>query len=117
LSADELNRQGRILTAAPRGRLDRAEADRLCRLIEEQLEAGADRLMLDLSAVVYMTSSALSAFILLLQKVRSAGGSMVVAAPDERIHLLLEVAGLNQLLALYRGREEAWRHLEKDDPG
>jgi anti-anti-sigma factor len=114
LSSEELNRDGRRLTATPRGRLDRAEANRLCRLIEDQLESGADRLMLDLSAVAYMTSSALSAFILLLQKVRSAGGEMVVAAPEERIHLLLEVAGVNQLLALCRSREEAWQHLQRN---
>jgi len=113
VAADLLNRDGDMLTACPRGRLGQEEADRLCELIVPHLGRGTRRLMLDLSSVDYMTSSALGAIISLLQKVRSAGGRMAVAAPLERIHILLEVAGLNQLLALCRDRGEARRHLEE----
>ncbi len=112
MAAGTLDRSGDLLTASPQGRLGQEEADKLCEKITPHLAEGVSRLMLDLSGVDYMTSSALGVIILLLQKVRSAGGRMAIAAPLERIHLLLEVAGLNQLLALYRSRIEAKQFLE-----
>jgi anti-anti-sigma factor len=111
VATEILNRNGDMLTAAPQGRLAKEEADWLCDQIKPLLAEGVKRLMLDLSEVDYMTSSALGVIILLLQRVRSGGGKMAVAAPGERIHLLLEVAGLNQLLELCRTRAEAKNYL------
>jgi len=116
MGPEDLYREGDMLTAAPRGRLAKEEADQLCEVIAPHLTGGARRLLLDFSNVDYMTSSALGVIIALLQKVRSAGGRMAVAAPVERIHLLLEVAGLNQLLALCHSREEAKKHLTAEEP-
>ncbi len=111
-----VTRSGNLLVAVPRGRLAKEEADRLCEKINPRLTEGVTGLLLDLSEVDYMTSAALGVIIALLQRVRSGGGRMAVAAPGERIHLLLEVAGLNQLLALCTSREEAEKLLAAEEP-
>ena len=102
---------GDLLVAAPRGRMAQGEAVELCEQISARLGKGTFRVLLDFSAVDYMTSAALGAIISLLQRVRSGGGRMAVTAPTDRVHLLMEVAGLNQLLALCATREEAERRL------
>jgi anti-anti-sigma factor len=103
-----------MLIAAPEGRMAKGEADLLCEELQPHLRKGVRRVLLDLSSVDYMTSSALGVIISLLQKVRSSGGRMAVAAPGERIHLLMEVAGLNQLLALCTSRQEAEEELAEE---
>lgn len=107
----EVSREGDLLIAAPAGHLGKEEADGLLEKLKPDLAEGVGALLLDLSAVDYMTSAALGVIISLLQRVRSRGGRMAVAAPNERVHLLLEVAGLNQLLALCRSRQEGERNL------
>ena len=112
----EISRSGGFLSVRPRGRLAKEEADGLLASIAPGLAGGVRGLLLDLSEVDYMTSAALGVVISMLQKVRSGGGRMAVAAPGERVHLLLEVAGLNQLLALCKSREEAERLLCEEGP-
>jgi len=80
-------------------------------------DGGARDLLLDLTEVEYMTSSAVGSVVSLYQQVRLGGGRMAVAAPNERVHLLLEIAGLNQLLALCSTAEEARRALDQEEPG
>jgi anti-anti-sigma factor len=112
-----LDLSGDVLVVVPQGRMGKEEADGLCALVMPRLQEQARSLLLDLTAVDYMTSAALGVIISLLQKVRSRGGRMAVSAPGERVHLLLEVAGLNQLVDLCRSRAEAEQLLMPEEPG
>jgi anti-anti-sigma factor len=112
-----LDLSGDVLVAVPQGRMGKEEADLLCRLVMPVLNDRARNLLLDFTAVDYMTSAALGVVISLLQKVRSRGGRMAVVAPGERVHLLLEVAGLNQLVDLCASRAEAEKLLLPEEPG
>ena len=111
-----LDQNGDVLVAVPQGRMGKDEADRLCALVLPRLQGPVRSLLLDLTAVDYMTSAALGVVISLLQRVRSRGGRMAVAAPGERVHLLMEVAGLNQLVEVCRSREEAEKLLGPEAP-
>jgi anti-anti-sigma factor len=104
-----------LLIAAAAGKMAQEEARVFCEAVRNRLREDVKRVLLDFSAVDYMTSAALGAIIALLQRVRSTGGRMAVAAPGERVHLLMEVAGLNQLLALCTDREEAERRLAAEE--
>lgn len=101
-----IQERGSLICASLTGRLTQAESEELLRRLASQL-TGKAGVLLDLSEVEYMSSSAVGAVVCLCQQVRLAGGRMAVAAPDERVHTLLEVAGLNQLLELCRSVEEA----------
>jgi len=106
-----------LLCAGVSGRLGEEEAAELAETVGRRLAGSPPaRLLLDLTEVEYMTSSAVGAVVGLYQRVRLGGGRMAVAAPDERVHLLLEIAGLNQLLALCRTAEEARRALAGGEP-
>jgi anti-sigma B factor antagonist len=107
MSDIRVSMNGGLLVAAAGGQLGREDTEELGRQVGTRLDAGAARVLLDFSAVSYMNSSALGAVIALLQRVRQAGGTMAVCAADERVHLLMEVAGLDHLLKLCRDRESA----------
>ena len=111
-----LREEDGLLCAGVSGRLGEEEAAALAGAVGRRLGGSPVRLLLDLTEVEYMTSSAVGAVVGLYQRVRLDGGRMAVAAPDERVHLLLEIAGLNQLLALCRTAEEARRALAGGEP-
>lgn len=111
-----IEESGGIVRARLSGRLAQAEAEELARRICRHL-AGAGGVLVDLSEVEYMSSSAVGGVVCICQQVRLGGGRMAVAAPDDRVHMLLEVAGLNQLLQLCRSVGEAERWLESEAPG
>jgi anti-sigma B factor antagonist len=110
-----IEERGNLLCASLSGRLAQAESEDLFRRVSGRL-AGKAGVVLDLSQVQYMSSSAVGAVVSLCQQVRLAGGRMAVAAPDERVHTLLEVAGLNQLMELCRTVEEAAAAVEGGKP-
>jgi anti-sigma B factor antagonist len=105
-----------VLIVRLAGRLSQQEGESLVKKLAGRPGSGCPGLLLDLSEVEYMTSSAVGAVVSLCQQVRLGGGRMAVAAPDDRVHMLLEVAGLNQLLALCRSAEEARRALAAGAP-
>jgi anti-anti-sigma factor len=113
-----LRQDGSLLCASLSGRLSELEGAQLVSQAGQRLAAGggSQDLLLDLSEVEYMTSSAVGAVVSLYQQVRLGGGRMAVAAANERVHLLLEIAGLNQLLALCNTAEEARAALHREEP-
>ncbi|HOX05355.1 MAG TPA: STAS domain-containing protein [Planctomycetota bacterium] len=114
-----VSREGATLCICLGGRLAQDESAALIARTGKELTAspGPLDLLLDLTEVEYMTSSAVGAVVLLYQQVRLGGGHMAVAAPNERVHLLLEIAGLNQLLALCRTAAEARQALSQGKAG
>ena len=102
----QIQQRGKVLCVRVSGRLAQEESVALARQVTPRLKPGCD-LLLDLGEVEYMTSAAVGALVGLYQQVRLAGGRAAISAPNERVHLLLEIAGLNQLLALCRSLEEA----------
>ena len=113
----EVSESEGILRITPAGRLSKEEGDQLLDELTKRSADGPRGLLLDLSRVDYMTSSAVGAVIAIFGRVASGGGRMAVAAPNERVGLLLEVAGLNQLLPICATLEEAERSLAKSEEG
>jgi anti-sigma B factor antagonist len=114
-----LRQDGTTLCVNLSGRLSQDEGAQLTAQAGARLaaEGGGPRdLLLDLSEVEYMTSAAVGSVVGLYQQVRLGGGRMAVAAPDDRVHLLLEIAVLNQLLALRRTAGEARQALAREEP-
>lgn len=74
--------------------LTAVEAPSLLDAVAEALEGGPRNLQLALGAVTFMDSGGLQALIRVRNLVRDAGVPMQLLGPTDRIHRLLEVAGL-----------------------
>jgi anti-sigma B factor antagonist len=65
------------------------------------------RLILNLSGVSYMDSSAIAVLVEALQKVRKAGGKICLTGLQPRVKGLLEIARLDQIFVLAKDDTEA----------
>ncbi|AEF40885.1 STAS domain-containing protein [Hoyosella subflava] len=92
----------------PKGRLNMVAAPRLRELIESTVEAGATRIVIDLSATDFIDSSGLGALISGLKCTRQAGGDLRIAQPNAQIETVLSLTNLNRVLKAYASAEGAF---------
>src|ERR1700760_1820418 len=63
-------------------------------------DAGCSRLMMDLSGVTFIDSTALGAFVDLLQQAEASGREMVLCAPSQAVSRILDVTGLGEVFTV-----------------
>jgi anti-sigma B factor antagonist len=73
-------------------------------LIKDKMPA---RLILDLSSVTYMDSSAIAVLVEMLQKLKKAGGKVCLIHVQPRVKGLLEIARLDTIFVLAKDEVEA----------
>ena len=70
-------------------------------------EMGHRKLMLNLNNVEYLASTALPQFIALNNKVKAAGGRLVLVNIDPQVSEVFEITKLNKLFRIFPTRAEA----------
>ncbi len=113
----DFSERGLILIAAPTERLDGQAATTLHENLAREFKSRPSSVLIDLSAVDYITSSALGNLVAMLQRVLAVEKKLAVVAPDEKIRVLLEVAGLNKLLIICSTLKQAEAVLLDDATG
>jgi anti-sigma B factor antagonist len=63
-------------------------------------DKGAGKVILDLTGVDYMDSAGVGVVVLSSGKIKAAGGTMVVVAPEGRVRQVLTLAGVDGILNL-----------------
>lgn len=75
--------------------------------INQVVEGGARKLVLDLSAVAYADSAGLGLVMLLYGKMKTVQGRLLIAAPNKTLLDLFHVTSTDSILAIYPDREAA----------
>ncbi len=96
---------GDSLEVTVSGRLDAYWADHLARALDESIRGGADRVRLDLSGVSFVSSMGLRVLVRFYKQLRRINGTLAVTNPSAAVARVLELAGLDALLA--RGESTA----------
>jgi anti-sigma B factor antagonist len=92
---------GDVLSATIAGEIDLHTSPQLrSRLLELDAKGNPNRIVLDLSAVPYMDSSAVAVLVELLQKIRKRNGQIVLSRPQPRVKGLLEIARLDTIFTI-----------------
>jgi len=92
------------------GELDYAAAPQLKERIAAHLNASHRHVVLDLTAVSFIDSTAIGVIVGALHRLRESGdGSLAIVCEREnkRVLRIFDIAGLNSLLDIYDTREEA----------
>ena len=98
----EVHEEGDIVIVAPEGDIKVGEGDIALReAILKQIEAGQQKLVLDLGNVRFMDSAGLGELVVSLRRVHEAGGAMRIAAVNQRITDALTVTQLVRVLDIY----------------
>ena len=81
-------------------------------VIGEQLfnlvdEAGRKKILLNFANVEYLSSAALGKLILLNNKLKAAGGRLILCNIDPQIYEVFEITGLKRVFNMYGEEQEA----------
>jgi anti-sigma B factor antagonist len=102
------NKDGDMVLATVRGEIDLHNSPDLRAALLSILEqAKPKKLILNLSSVPYMDSSAIAVFVESLQKLRKIGGKLYLTHLQPRVKGLLEIARLDSIFVICADEEEA----------
>lgn len=89
------------------GRLDGDSAPELGHLLDQTLDDGQVRLVLDLGSVDYISSAGLREIVRIYKRAAVLGGELRIANPSDPVMTVMEMAGLDTALNLFRTRMAA----------
>ena len=92
------------------GEIDYAASPQLRERIDAHIDAGGRRVVVDLSMVTFIDSTAIGVLVGAVMRLRELGeGSLTVVCADDndRVLRIFEIAGLDSLIGLHHSREEA----------
>ncbi len=94
-----------IKVIQPNGILDGTKAGPFRKDINDQVEAGADIVLIDFKDVTFMDSSGLGALVLALKTVRAAGCQLIVCSINEQIKILFELTSMDRVFEIFSDRK------------
>jgi anti-anti-sigma factor len=104
ISIDEYKRVG-VVTVG--GRIDGSTAPEFETQLKDLLKAGKKNIILDMSAVDFMSSSCLRVMLTTRKSLMGIGGRVVLADPSQRVTDTLDIAGIDVLFDVFPDREAA----------
>ena len=99
------------------GELDYFTAPQLEAAIQSASDGQGPRLIVDLSAISYIDSTALGVLLKHVARLAGRGGHLIVVSNDPRITRLLEITGLQGRIATRVTLQEALDELSSADEG
>jgi anti-sigma B factor antagonist len=96
------------------GEVDMESAPSFQRGLLHAIGAGRGGLVVDLSAVSFVDSAALTELVRAFDHLRAVGGNLAIVASDSRMRALFDVARLDRDFHLFESRAEALSALEAD---
>jgi anti-sigma B factor antagonist len=97
---------------AVRGEIDLFTAPDLKQVLTDAIEGGAHRVVLDLSEVSFLDSTALGVLIGAVKRLRSRGGALAIVNVDASIAKTFQITGLDQIFTILPSRAEALAALD-----
>jgi len=96
------------------GEVDVYTAPQLKQQMINLLESGARTMVVDLSDVEYLDSTALGVLIGGLKRMREMDGNMVLVCPSPRIRRVFEITGLDKIFEIFNSETEAQAGVGKE---
>ncbi|HTA34312.1 MAG TPA: STAS domain-containing protein [Solirubrobacteraceae bacterium] len=92
------------------GEIDYSASPQLSERLSERIDGGITRVVLDLSTVTFIDSTAIGALVSAATRLRElGGGTLAVVCPEEnrRVVRIFEIAGVDSVIAMHGSREDA----------
>jgi anti-sigma B factor antagonist len=103
---DLLGGDVRVLRVA--GDVDFDVAPDFKRRITGFIEAGDRQLIVELSAVDFIDSTAIGVLVGAIKRMRAAGGTLVVVCDNDEVRGIFEAVGLESVIPLHQSHEDAF---------
>lgn len=102
---------GEVMLLRISGRLDPTSISTLEKKVQELLQNGNIKLVIDLGGVTYLSSAGMRVLLATTKKIDAMAGSFAVCNTPTNILDILKMAGFDRVLKLFATEEEALRHL------
>jgi len=89
------------------GYLDAHTASDLERTMQETINGGCHRMVVDFTELEYISSAGLGVFMVFIESVRQEGGDIKLAAMKERVFSVFDLLGFPVLFEIYSAVDEA----------
>ena len=101
------DRNADAVIVALSGKLDATSAKKFEDKILSLINSGAQRLVVDLSQLDYVSSSGLRVFLVAAKRLQPTDGKFALCGMQDHIRQLFDLAGLSSILSIYGSRAEA----------
>ncbi len=104
---------------AVRGEIDVSTAPRLKQALEESIDLGRTRIVIDLAETESLDSAALGVLIGTVRRLRPSDGALALADINANVAKTFEITGLDQIFTILPSRQAAVDALDpaRDAPG
>jgi len=99
---------------AVRGEIDLFTAPDLKATLLSAIDAGKNRIVVDLTETAFLDSTALGVLIGAIKRVRARNGALTIVNVDPNIAKTFEITGLDQIFTITETRDEAIAALDGD---
>ncbi len=99
---------------AVRGEIDVSTAPRLKQALDESIDSGRTRIVIDLAETESLDSAALGVLIGAVKRLRPSDGALVLSDINDNVAKTFEITGLDQIFTILPSRDDA---LDALDPG
>ncbi len=100
-----------LLILAPRGRVDSSNSKAFEERVLGHLNNGEKCLLVDFSALDYISSAGLRVFLMAAKRIKAAQGTLALCALNDNVREVFEVTGFSAIFQIYPTREETLRSL------
>jgi len=90
-----------VWSVIPHGRLDAAASPALDNVLAELFERGHDRLVVDMTAVSYISSRGLKSLVSAWRKARERGGDVLLCSLPSHVYKVFETVGFTRVFTIY----------------
>ena len=92
---------------SPVGELDLYTAPELKQELLEAIEGGVTKIVVDLTRTTFIDSATLGVLVGAVRRLRERNGTLSIVCSDRSIRKIFEIPGLDRVLPIYAGRDEA----------
>ncbi|CAN5410232.1 anti-sigma factor antagonist [soil metagenome] len=96
-----ITQKDQVTIIMPVGEIDALNVGEFSTLLNQQLQAGKQQLIADLSQVTYMSSAGLRAFLTTLKETRRGGGDFRLAAIQASVRQVLDMTGFTSIFKIF----------------
>jgi anti-sigma B factor antagonist len=96
-----------VTIVSPAGRIDTVSAPMLEQAINQAIEGGTRKILLDFSAVSYISSGGLRVLLATAKKLKNPGDRYGLCCLTADVHKILRLAGFASIFSIYPSEGEA----------
>jgi len=100
-------RVGDTCVVTAKGRLDGGASAGFAERVSALIASNRPKLLIDFAGVDFVTSAGLRAVLLLVKKVKAAGGSFALCGVQDSVREVLDITGFTSMIIIHPARADA----------